>query len=203
MTISYKQRGPMQPITRRIRAYFAPVSRSGAAPVPSIFDPAKGAAFSLDAPPVPWLDAGWIEKFSRSSATRFAALHSGNAGAPQSQFRAGLSAQVAFDFTAWGKLQMALSSGSQHLNILAEVANAGSQPSGGAPVLPTATLPGSTASEIVIGAGAVNAFAIGDLIAVDMDYAQQVGYVGSGIAGAFVKNPADVLFDPNYIRRIT
>src|SRR5205085_12395070 len=111
MTISYKQRGAMQPVTRRIRAYFAPVSRSGAAPVPSIFDPAKNAAFSLDASPTPWLDAGWIENFARSSATKFSALHSGVAGAAQSQFRSVLSAQAAFDFTAWGKLQTALSSG--------------------------------------------------------------------------------------------
>ena len=193
----------MQPITRRIRAYFAPVARSGAAPVPSVFDPAKNAAFSLDAPPTPWIDAGWIESFARISATKFLALHSGTAGAAQSQFRSALEAQVTFDFTAWGKLQMALSSGSQHMNILAEAANSADQPSGGAPPLPTAVLPGSTAGEIAVGVGAVNSFAIGDLIAVDSDYAQQVGYVGAGIAGAYVKNPLDVLFNANYIRRVT
>jgi hypothetical protein len=36
-----------------------------------------------------------------------------------------------------------------------------------------------------------------------VDYAQQVGYVGTGIAAAYVKNPADVLRDANYVRRVT
>lgn len=191
----------MQPVIQRMRGYFAPVARAGA--TPSVFDPAKNAAFSLDAPPAPWIDAGWIENFERSSATKLLPLHAGAKGAPQSQFRSGLSAEVRFDFTAWGKLQMALSSGSQHMNILAELANAADQASGGAPILPAAVLPGSTASEIAVGVGAVNSFGVGDIIAVDADYAQQIGYVGSGVAGAYVKSALDVLFDINYIRRIT
>jgi hypothetical protein len=191
----------MLPIVPRMRAYFAPVARG--AGTPSVFDPAKNAAFSLDAPPVPWIDAGWIENFERSSATKLLPIHAGVAGAPQSQFRSSLNAQVKFDFTAWGKLQMALSSGSQHMNILAELANASDQPSGGTPALAGAVLSGSTASEIVVGVGAVNSFAVGDIIAVDSDYAQQIGYVGAGISGAYVRNALDVLFDINYIRRIT
>jgi hypothetical protein len=191
----------MQPIVPRMRAYFAPVGRAAA--TPSVFDPAKNAAFSLDAPPAPWIDVGWIENFERSSATKLLPLHAGVAGAAQSQFRSGVNAQVKFDFTAWGKLQMALSSGSQHMNILAELPNASDQASGGPPVLPGAVLPGSTPSEIVVGVGVVNSFAVGDIIAVDSDYAQQIGYVGSGVAGAYVKNALDVLFDINYIRRIT
>lgn len=201
MTTSYKQRGVIQPIARRIRAYFAPVVRSG--PAPSVFDPAKNAAFSLDSPPAPWVDAGWMQNFARTSATKIVTVNAGTSGATQSQFRNTINAQVEFEFTAWGKLQMALSSGSQHMNLLAEAANASNAPSGSAPLMPTATLPGSTASEIVVGAGAVNTFAVGDIIAVDSDYAQQTGYVGSGVAGAYVKNPASVLFDSNYIRRVT
>src|SRR3989440_6447089 len=51
-------RTAMIPITRRIRAYFAPVDR--ATGTPAIFDPGKHGAFPLDAPPAPWLDLGWI-----------------------------------------------------------------------------------------------------------------------------------------------
>src|SRR5579864_5995147 len=128
MTTPNTQRGPMQPIVPRMRAYFAPVARAGA--MPSVFDPAKNAAFSLDAPPAPWIDAGWIENFERSSATKLLPLKAGVGGAAQSQFRGAVNAQVKFDFTAWGKLQMALSSGSQHMNILAELPNAADQASG-------------------------------------------------------------------------
>src|SRR5438094_6334315 len=45
------------------RAYFAPVDR--ATGTPAIFDPGKHGAFSLDAPPAPWLDLGWIDNFQR------------------------------------------------------------------------------------------------------------------------------------------
>src|SRR5438270_558661 len=175
MTISNIQRGPMQPVVPRMRAYFAPVARAGA--TPSVFDPAKNATFSLDAPPAPWIDVGWIENFERSSSTKLLPLFAGVLGAAQSQFRSFLNAQVKFNFTAWGKLQMALSSGSQHMNILAELPNAAGQPSGGAPILPAAVLPGSTAIEIAVRVRALNSFAAGDIIAVDTDYAQQVGYV--------------------------
>jgi len=61
----------------------------------------------------------------------------------------------------------------------------------------------STALELVLGAGAIAGFEAGDLVACDVDYAQQVGYVGTGIAAAYVKNPADVLRDANYVRRVT
>ena len=38
--------------------------------------------------------------------------------------------------------------------------------------------------KLVFGAGAVDAFNAGDMLAVDLDYQQQTGYVGSGVAGA-------------------
>jgi hypothetical protein len=49
----------------------------------------------------------------------------------------------------------------------------------------------------------VGGFSVGDVVAVDADYQTQTGYVGSGIAAAFVKNPADVGSDVNFIRRVT
>ena len=66
-----------------------------------------------------------------------------------------------------------------------------------------AVLPGSTASELAFGPGANGAFPVGSLIAVDVDYQQQVGYVGTGIAAAYVNDPAAVRRDPNYVRRVT
>lgn len=44
---------------------------------------------------------------------------------------------------------------------------------------------------------------MGSLIAVDLDYAQQIGYVGSGISAAYVSSAAAVNHDLNYVRRVT
>jgi hypothetical protein len=49
----------------------------------------------------------------------------------------------------------------------------------------------------------VNGFAVGNLIAADLDYQQQIGYVGSGISAAYVSDPAAVNNDLNYVRRVT
>jgi len=194
-------RTAMVPITRRIRAYFAPVDRATGAP--AIFDPGKHGAFALDAPPAPWLDLGWIDNFQRLCGTPTLALHSGARGAAGAQFRGSLDARIEFDFREWGKLQMALACGAQHMNVLASDPNASAQPSGGTPLPAVAVLPGSSATQIVLGAGAVDAFAAGDIVAVDGDYQQQTGYVGTGIAAAYVNDPTDVNRDANYIRRVT
>ncbi len=194
-------RTAMIPVTRRMRAYFAPINRNTGSP--SIFDPAKYGKFSLDAAPAPWLDLGWIDSFQRFCRTITEPLRAGNQGAPIAQFRGPLDVRVEFVFREWGKLQMALACGSEHMNVLSSVANANPQPSGGTPVTAAAVLAGSTANEIVLGVGAVNSFAFGDIIAVDDDYQQQTGYVGAGITAAYVSDPVSVNRDPNYIRRVT
>lgn len=194
-------RAAMVPVTRRIRSYFAPMNRVTGAP--SLFDPAKYGLFALDAPPAPWIDLGWIDNFERFCGTTTEPLRAGSRGAPASQFRGPLDARVEFDFREWGKLQMALASGAEHLNVLASDPNANPQPSGGTPLPAVAVLAGSTASEIVLGAGAVDAFSSGDMVAVDADYQQQIGYVGTGISAAYVSDPGDVNRDANYIRRVT
>jgi hypothetical protein len=194
-------RAAMVPISRRVRAYFAPVERN--TETPTIFDPAKYGKFILETPPSPWLDLGWIDGFQRTPTTGTGVLSAGSSGAPLTQFRSLLNARVDFDFREWGKLQMALACGSQHMNVLAVAPNAEPHPSGGTALSSTAVLAGSTASEVLLGAGAVDAFSIGDMIAVDADYQQQTGYVGTGIAAAFVKSPMDVKQDANYVRRVT
>lgn len=194
-------RSAMVPCTRQMRAYFAPVNRETESP--TIFDPGASGAFALNTPPAPWVDLGWIENFMRYSDTPTDGVRTGTKSLPATQFRGALETHVECDFREWGKLQMALACGSEHMNVLAPVANTASCPSGGMPAAAVAILPGSTAGEIVVGSAAVNAFPSGCMIAVDVDYQQQTGYVGSGIAAAYVSNPENVKRDPNYVRRVT
>jgi len=194
-------RAAMVPVWRRVRAYFAPVDRDTG--TPAIFDPGKHGAFFLENPPVPWLSLGAIVNFRRSSGTEIGVLRAGIHGAPVSQYRAGLDARVEFEFCEWGKLQMALAGGSDHMNVLAPDPSADAAPSGGTPIPAVPSLPGSTAIEIVVGVGVVDGFAVGELVAVDKDYQQEMGYVGTGIAAAYVGDPAKVNHDADYIRRIT
>ena len=195
-------RAAMTTVTRQVRAYFAPVNR--ASETPTIFDPGVSGAFPSDAPPTPWLDLGWIENFARWYDTPTNVVRSGAKSLPAGQYRGALEARVEFDFCQWGKLQMALAGGSEHMNVLAPVAGSSSPaPSGGTPAPGVAVLAGSTASQLVLGAGASSAFAVGSLVAVDLDYQQQIGYVGSGIAAAYVSDPLAVKRDPNYVRRVT
>jgi hypothetical protein len=193
-------RPPMLPVVRRVRAYFAPVARTTG--TPAIFDPALHGAFALDLPPAPWLDLGWIENLRRLPGTRVLPVRGGAKGAATAQVRTQLDAKVEFEFREWGKLQMALAGGSQHMNALATAPAAAPQPSGGTPEAAIALQSGSTATELVLGA-AVSSFAAGDVVAVDLDYQGETGYVGSGLAAAYVRNAADVQNDANYIRRVT
>lgn len=194
-------RGAMVPVSRQMRVYFAPVNRATEAP--TVFDPGVSGAFALDSPPAPWLDLGWIDNFERFYDTPTNVVRAGSGELPALQFRGPLEARVEFDFREWGKLQMALACGSEHMNVLAPVGSATPVPSGGTPVAGVAVLAGSTASEVVLGAGAAGNFPPGTLIAVDLDYAQQTGYVGSGIVAAYVSNPVAVNNDVNYVRRVT
>ena len=195
-------RTAMVPVTRQMRAYFAPVKRGSESP--TIFDPGVAGAFALDAPPSPWVDLGWVENFARWYDTPTTVVQAGVKMLAAGQFRGPLEARVEFDFRQWGKLQMALACGSEHMNVLAPAnGSAPPAPSGGTPAQAIAVLPGSTASELIIGPEIGSIFTPGCLVAVDLDYQQQVGYVGSGIAAAYVSDPAAVKRDANYVRRVT
>jgi len=194
-------RAGLRPIARQTRAYFAPVDRVNGAR--AVFDPSKDGGFSLDAPPSPWIDLGWIENFRRSSTSRTGELAGGPAAAVTAQVRNGLGAKIDFDFRDWGKLQMALAGGTEHMNVLASDPSASRLGSGGSAVSAAPLLAGSSSSELVLGAGAIDGFEVDDLVACDVDYTQQTGYVGTGIAGAYVTDPSDVGRDANYVRRVT
>jgi hypothetical protein len=194
-------RAGLRPISRQTRAYFAAVDRVNGPT--AIFDPSKDSGFQLDAPPAPWIDLGWIENFQRTSTSQIEALIGGVVGAVSAQARHALGARVEFEFRDWGKLQMAVAGGAEHMNVLATDPSASRAGSGGIPVSSVPLLPGSTATQLVLGVGVVAGFHTGDLVACDVDYTQQTGYVGTGIAASYVKNPADVRGDANYIRRVT
>ena len=194
-------RAAMVPVTRQVRAYFAPVQRT--TETPTIFDPGLCGLFALNSPPSPWLDLGWVDNFERFYGTPTEMTRSASFGLAALQFRGPLEARVEFGFREWGKLQMALAGGSEHMNVLAPAGAITPVPSGGTPTAAVAVLPESTASQLVFGVGAIGAFPVGTLIAVDVDYAEQIGFVGSGISAAYVNSAAAVRSDANYIRRVT
>ena len=193
--------GAVAPVTRRVRAYFAPVNR--AAGVPTVFDAAQMGGFGLDSPPAPWVDLGWCKGFVRKSTTKVGALRTGAPAIVASQVRTEVEATVQLEFEIWGKLQMALTAGSQQMNLLLTASGVAANGSGGVAAAAVALSAGSTATTLSVGAVAAAGFAVGDLVAVDVDYSGQVGFVGSGVSGAYVRASADVGGDVNYVRRVS
>ncbi|HEX4154369.1 MAG TPA: hypothetical protein VHY48_02030 [Acidobacteriaceae bacterium] len=190
--------GTMPPAVRRIRAYFAPVNRS--AQQPTIFDPAQQGLFDLSAPAAPWIDLGWISAFTRKSGTKIDALRAGAPTTVQMQSRSEIEATVSFQFSSWGKLQMALASGTQQMNLLAAQQGVAAAGSGGTAVAAVALESGSTATVLQVGTTAAAGFSVGELVVVDVDYTGQTGFVGSGVSGAYVKS---ALTDVDYVRRVS
>jgi hypothetical protein len=186
------------PVTRRVRAYFAPVNRAAQTPV--LFDPSQQSGFSLDAPPSPWMDLGWIQDFARKPASKSTPLLTGIPAAALEQVRETVQAQVSLQFLSWTKLTMALATGSQHMNVLA-IANDPALAADGAQAAPAVTpQSGSTGTSIVLASSDAAKFAAGSMIAVDVDYTGQTGYLGCPVAGAYVRQ---ALTDVDYVRRIT
>lgn len=186
------------PVTRRVRAYFAPVNRATQSPV--VFDPSEMGSFSLDAPFSPWINLGWIQGFTRKSASKTAAVLAGIPAATLSQVRETLQAQVSMQFLSWTKLTMALTTGSQHMNVLAAGSGAALAADGAQAAPAVVPLPGSTATTILLAPTDAAKFTAGSIVAVDVDYTGQTGFVGSPVSGAYVRQaPTDV----DYIRRVT
>ena len=67
----------------------------------------------------------------------------------------------------------------------------------------TGSGPLSTATSLNVGATAAAGFAVGSLVAVDVDYTGQLGYVGAGASAAHVTSSVAVGGDVNYVRRVT
>jgi hypothetical protein len=179
---------PCTPIMRGIRAYFAPVDRTGAAPV--AFDAAQLGQFELDSPPSPWTDLGWVDDFKRRCVSKVGVLAQGSPANTAMQLREQSDAIVSLRFLHWGKLQMALASGYEHWNLLA----------GSTAVALTS---GSTATKLAMSAADAVKFSPGQTVVVDIDYSGQTGYIGSGSSSAHVAKAALIHGDADFIRRVS
>jgi hypothetical protein len=118
------------------------------------------------------------------------------------QVRTEIEASVSLAFESWSKLTLALTAGVQQMNVLYTQSGAAANGSGGAAVAAVGLNADSTATMLDVGA-AVSGFLVGDVVAVDVDYAGQIGFVGSGVSGGYVKSAALIGSDPDYVRRVT
>ena len=186
------------PVARRVRAYFAPVNRATQTPV--LFDPSQQGGFNLDAPLAPWISLGWIQDFVRKPASKTAQLLTGIPASTLEQVRETVQAQVSLQFLSWTKLTMALATGSQHMNLLAPASEAPLAADGAQAAAAVMPQSGSTSTSILLAQADAAKFAAGSIVAVDVDYTGQTGFVGTPVAGAYVRQ---ALADIDYIRRIT
>jgi hypothetical protein len=186
------------PVVRRVRGYFAPVNRGMATPV--LFDPAEMGRFSLDSPPAQWVSLGWIKNFARKAASKTAPILTGIPAAVLEQTRETLDAQVSFQFLSWTKLTMALATGSQHMNLLVPAAGSAPQADGGVAAPAVVIQSGASATLLPLASADAAQFSAGQIVAVDVDYTGQTGFVGSPVSGAYVKT---ALTDVDYVRRVT
>jgi hypothetical protein len=119
---------------------------------------------------------------------------------PLEQVRETAQALVSLQFLSWTKLSMALSTGSQHMNLLAPALGATPAADGAQASAAVVPLAGSSASSILLAETDAEKFSAGSIVAVDVDYTGQTGYVGAPISGAYVRQ---ALTDVDYIRRVT
>ena len=189
----------VSPVVRGgVQMFVAPVDRNGGGP--RTFDPARQGRFAILTPPAGWLPLGAVAAMERADPGTFAEIWTGAPATIGTRARSGSGASLHVAFAGWSKVAMALSSGSQQMNLLRTAAIFTAADSGGTPDS-AAVLSGSTASAVRVPAGfAVSA---GDLIVVDADYAGQTGFVGAPIAGAYVASAGAVPNDVHYLRRVS
>lgn len=181
-----------------VQMFAAPVDRNGGGP--AVFDPARQGRFPTITPPPGWLALGAVSALERSDTGTFAEIWSGAPASLHTRARASSGGTLRCSFAGWSKLGMALSSGSQQMNLLRTTTLATAADSGGTPDC-AAVLSGSTASSLRVPQSfTVNA---GDLVVVDTDYGGQTGFLGSPFANAYVPAPARVGNDVHYLRRIS
>jgi hypothetical protein len=119
------------------------------------------------------------------------------------QLKQQVAATVSFRFATWTKLSMALSAGSQHMNLLAPANTAAAKGSGGKALTAVSLAGEATATLLTMSAADAARFCVGQIVAVDRDYSGQIGYVGAPISAAYVRSAAAVQNDPDFVRRVT
>lgn len=180
-----------------VRAYVAPVDRASGVPI--AFDPAAMGRFDLDTPPAGWIDVGAVAHVTRDVGESWKPVWSGAPAIVQTQGRARVEETLEVVLPAWTRLAVALSSGMQTMNLL-RTSGAAANASGGVASPAEAIGAGSTAT--VLHLPATTSVAVGDVLVVDVEYAGETGYLGSGVAGAYVATaPATV--DVDFVRRVS
>jgi hypothetical protein len=177
-------------------AFFAPVNR--ATETATVFDPSGG--FDVENPPLGWLRLGRVRNFTRTAKLTMGTLRAGVTGTAQAQYRKQVDARVSLDFCEWGKVQMALAAGSQHMNVL-ESAGTAARASGGVAKTAVALATGSTATLLVVNPTVVNNYQVGELVVVDVDYAAGMTELGTGITGGVPLSGATL--DVDAVRRVS
>ena len=190
-----------QPVSTAVHAFVAPVQRDSSQP--TIFDATQAASFDLANPPVPWIGLGPVEGFQRTAVDESTSVQSGSDATVVAQFRKKLEAHVSFAFRRWGKLQLAMGTGGTHWNVLAARTGGQPGPTGGDAIAAIPILDGSTATALQIDPQFAAQLAAGDLVAVDLDYLQQSGYLGLGFPGAYVANDGSAPLQTDFVRRVT
>ncbi len=165
-----------------------------------LFDASEEGEFNLDSPPAPWISLGWVRDFVRKPMGKLVPVVTGMPPTVLEQSWELLDTQVSFHFLSWTKLTMALAAGSQHMNLLAPMSDAAASPDGGTAIPAVTVQTGGTATFLPMTQADAASFAAGQMVAVDVDYTGQTGYVGTGVSGSYVKT---ALTDVNYIRRVT
>ncbi len=184
--------------TAGVRAYFAPVDRTNALPLP--FDPSSMGRFALNTPPSGWLSAGTVQDFARTPESKLTAVLSGAPATIKTQASSTIEEEVTCTFAGWTRLAAALSSGVQTMNLLLTASGANADPSGGAAAAAEVLQAGSTST--ILQLAAATAVQAGDMVVVDADYTGQTGYIGAGAPGSYVA-AAPALIDAHFLRRVS
>ena len=177
------ERNELAPVVRSVWGFVAPVDRATSTPVS--FDAAVEGRFDVNAPPAPWLALGALREFRRTSETKVVPLRSGAPASVAVQVRSEVGAAVSFELRSWSKPAMAVASGTEQRNLLSGAA--------------VAIGDGSTAAVLQMGQQA-SGFAPGGYVTVDVDHADETGYVGSGISGGFLQPGVN---DADAVRRVS
>jgi hypothetical protein len=164
------------------------------------FDAASMGRFNLDTPPAGWMDAGVVSSVKRDPGESWKAVWSGAPAMVKSQGRSRVEEIVEVLLPGWTRLAVALSAGTQTMNLLKTAAGVTANPSGGTAV--AAEIVGSGSTATVLQLGSTTAVQAGDVVVVDVDYTGTTGYVGSGVAGAYVVTAPEAP-DVDFVRRVS
>lgn len=196
------------------RAYFAPYNYALGSAVantvlgPTILDMAQGPFATSGISPAGWTDTGWIKDFKLTPGSKIGQVRSGYRGAVRAQYRGQVDESFEFKFREYGRLQYKLSTGSNVFNLLAGgvASTVGPVSATGSGVKPAMVSYNPNVPSLTVATGSGSLFAIGDYIAVDIDYnTATFGLVGDAGTPVFQNAVTDVDFirkNTDYVARV-